>query len=54
VGVAITVARAGGGRIVVRPRGVAWHGQSRGRSRSRVALDEPGNTKKDCQKQKEI
>jgi hypothetical protein len=46
VGVAVTVARAGGRRIVVRPRGVAWHGRSRDRRRSGVPLDEPENTKR--------
>jgi hypothetical protein len=54
VGVAITVTRAVGGRIAGRPRGVSWHGRSRGRRRSGVPLDEPGNTKKGHQKQKEI
>jgi hypothetical protein len=45
-GVAIGVARAGGVGIVGRPRGVAHHGWSRGRRRSGVPLDEPGDTKR--------
>jgi hypothetical protein len=45
-GIAVTVAQAGGRRIVVRPRGVVWHGRSRGRRRSGVPLDEPENTKR--------
>jgi hypothetical protein len=32
--------------IVVRSRRVAHHGRSRGRRRSGVPLDEPGNTKR--------
>jgi hypothetical protein len=46
--------RTGGRRIAVRPRGVAWHGRGRGRRRSGVPLDEPRNTKKGRQKQKEV
>jgi hypothetical protein len=32
--------------IAGRPRGAAHHGQSRGRRRSGVPLDEPGDTKR--------
>jgi hypothetical protein len=44
-GVALIVARRRQ-RVTGRSRGIAWHGRSCGRCRSRVPLDEPGNTKR--------